>query len=189
MKKAGPVRWIILCTVTALIFGSATGRNAIEQVAEADKSPPDGIYVVLKTAENKSDIKPPDQNRRIVKYATFTRWGDTYPKISFMLLKTMPDVPLRLATDSVTVENGKDGERLNLRLIDESVDRLSRFTAKHIGDRAALILDGKVVMVATVRSAITGGEMQISFCGEGNAEGLADKLRRRSSSTVVPTAQ
>ena len=189
MKKAGPVRWIILCTVTALIFGSTTGRNAIGQVAEADKSPPDGIYAVLKTAENRSDIKTPDQNRRIVKYATFTRWGDTYPKISFMLLKTMPDVPLRLAADSVTVENGKDGERLNVRLIDESVDRLSRFTAKHIGDRAALILDGKVVMVATVRSAITGGEMQISFCGDGNAKELADKLRLRSSVSAADKAE
>ncbi len=190
MKSARPDRWVlILCTVTALYFGSTTDRNAIGQVVEANK-PPDGIYAVFKTAENRSDIKTPDQHRRIVKYARLMRWGDTNPSISFLLLKTVPDVPLRLAADSVTVEDGVDGERLNVRLVDESVDRLSRFTAKHIGDKAALILDGQVVMVATVRSVITGGEIQISFCGEGNAQQLADKLRQRSSvSTFVPTAR
>ncbi len=189
MKSTRLDRWVlILCTVTALYFVSTTDRNAIGQVVEADK-PPDGIYAVLKTAENRSDIKTPDQHRRIAKYPRLARWGDTDPSIRFLLLKTVPDVPLRLAADSVTVEDGADGERLNVRLVDESVDRLSRFTAKHIGDKAALILDGQVVMVATVRSVITGGEMQISFCSEGNAEQLADKLRQRSSlSTILPTA-
>ena len=190
MKSSRPVRWVlILCTVTALLSGLTTGRNTNGQVAEADK-PPDGIYAVLKTVENRSDLKTPEPRQRIVKYARHTRWGETDPAISFLLLRAVPDVPLRLATDSVTVKDGADGERLNFRLVDESVDRLSQFTAKHIGDKAALILDGHLVMVATVRSVITGGEMQISFCGEGSAEQLAGKLRQCSSaSTIVPTAR
>ncbi|MCQ3932730.1 MAG: hypothetical protein DPW16_19960 [Chloroflexi bacterium] len=54
------------------------------------------------------------------------------------------------------------------------------YTAQHIGDRLAIVLDGIVISAPTIQNAITGGQGQISGdFSETQANSLAEQLREK----------
>jgi preprotein translocase subunit SecD len=51
---------------------------------------------------------------------------------------------------------------LSIDLTDEDAAEFAAWTADHVGERLAMVVDGKVVIAPTIQSAITGGIVQIA---------------------------
>ena len=51
---------------------------------------------------------------------------------------------------------------LNLNLTEEDAKTFGDWTADHVNERLAMVIDGEVVIAPTIQSAITGGEVQIT---------------------------
>ena len=77
---------------------------------------------------------------------------------------------------ATTIEAGDaGGPVVNLRLRGDAIDRVARHTADHLGDLIAVVLNGDVVTVPMVQSAIDGGEISISGGSVGpDADAFAD---------------
>jgi hypothetical protein len=52
--------------------------------------------------------------------------------------------------------------QVSIRLTEEGTGKLARFTRNHIGERLALVLDGKVAMTPTIRSEIAQGDVALT---------------------------
>jgi preprotein translocase subunit SecD len=66
--------------------------------------------------------------------------------------------------------------RLQVALAAEEIPTLETFTRRHVGGRAAIILDGEIVTVHKVRSVIPDGRLQISRCSDRACERIMAKL-------------
>jgi SecD/SecF fusion protein len=70
----------------------------------------------------------------------------------------------------------------NVRLVFDGAqrDQLTAVTTAHVGDRIALVLDGKVLMAPRLRDPITGGEVVV-YGGPGwDAAALRDTIHRNA---------
>ena len=135
----------------------------------------DGVYAVLQMNNDPNAIKPNKQNQHVVKYVRSVGWGDTKPSPNYLLLNSKPAVRMRLASKPVVVKSGGE-KRLNVRLTEDGSNDLRRFTEKQINKRAAVIINGEVIFVATIRAPIRSSEFQISLCNGNESEALKEKL-------------
>jgi SecDF, P1 head subdomain len=63
---------------------------------------------------------------------------------------------------SARVGRTASGCQVDIRLTEEGTGKLTRLTRDHIGERLALVIDGKVVMTPTIRSEITEGQVALT---------------------------
>lgn len=69
---------------------------------------------------------------------------------------------------------------LNLELTDEDGDTFGDWTADHIGEQAAVVIDGEVLVAPTIQDAIPGGDIQISGdYTQDDVRDLLDKITGR----------
>ena len=177
-----------LCSICCVLLAVATGTsNVFGQVTEdaaRNLKLSTGMYAVLKMDDRAEALQDVRKDQKIVKYVRDVGWGDTQQAYSFLLLNAKPDVPLRLTAEPVVVKDNKDDERLNVRLFDDGSDKLLRFTENHIGRKAAVVVDGQVVFLATIRTPIKGPKLQVSFCKSGGAEHLKTQLTKLLTKTT-----
>jgi preprotein translocase subunit SecD len=79
--------------------------------------------------------------------------------------KEMTYAPLMSGSDLGTVTVGRDSlgkYSVDFTLKDTATKMFGEYTAKHIGDYLAIVLDNKVISTPTINSAITEGKGQIS---------------------------
>jgi len=175
-------RRVLIITAAAILLPGIRVENLAAQSIDAKPAEreglADGMYLVLQMDEDAKAIQAAD-GQRVVKQLRTPDWGKTDPAQRFLLLKTKPDVPLRLAAEPKIVVDQQKLQRLNVRMVASDGERLSKFTKLHLGGSIAVLIDEKVVLVATIRSEITGPDVQVSFCAEGSAEQLKEKLSQQ----------
>jgi len=64
--------------------------------------------------------------------------------------------------ESARVEHAGSGCQVSIRLTRAGTEKLARLTRDHVGDRLALVVDGKVEMTPTIRSEITEGLVKLT---------------------------
>ena len=64
--------------------------------------------------------------------------------------------------ESARVVRTGSGCQVDIRLTSEGTGKLARLTRAHVGERLALVIDGKVVMTPTIRSEIAQGEVALT---------------------------
>jgi preprotein translocase subunit SecD len=101
------------------------------------------------------------------------------------------DLPrLELRASDVTavrvlhVGDSQDALSLDVSLTPDAGRRLEAFTAAHVGERVAILVDGETVMTPEVRDAIAGGHLEIG----GSSAGELRDIRRRLSTDAGPPA-
>lgn len=67
---------------------------------------------------------------------------------------------------------------VEVTLTEEAAARFETFTREHLGQSVAVLVNGNVVSVHGIRAVITGGQVQISRCGDDRCEVLFRELTR-----------
>lgn len=79
----------------------------------------------------------------------------------------------------VHLEERPDGARHIVLYLDAvGTERLAEVTGAHRGRRLAIVVDGRVVVAPTIRTAITEGEAHLTVGPEGDIEQVFDALTR-----------
>jgi hypothetical protein len=171
-------RAVVLGFVSAIV--GACAHHQPPRVAAAVPEPrlPNGLYALL--AEAPTGAPPPPgtggptgrtffHDRRKIDPTT-----DAAP--TYVTIDAADFVPLILERrpEAVTQPDGRI--RLQIALAREQVEPLAAFTRKHVGGRAAVVLDGQIITVHKVRTVIDDGHLQISRCTDRACERIYAKL-------------
>jgi preprotein translocase subunit SecD len=78
----------------------------------------------------------------------------------------------------------------NVRLVFDGAqrDRLTAVTTAHVGDRIALVLNGKALMAPRLRDPITRGEVVVYGQPGWDAAALRDAIHRDAGVPICPAA-
>jgi len=73
---------------------------------------------------------------------------------------------------------GDEGDvpALDVTLTPEAARRIEELTAAHVGERVAIVVDGRVVMTPRVRDRIAGGRLEITGPPESELREIRQKL-------------
>ena len=150
-----------------LVFVSITGLNAQESVI------PDGLYPVIELAENETKTDA---------YATLDfnpmfLAEDQKENPPIVMVDTTDYVPLQLAAKPNTIEQPDKRKRLLLELSDTAADQLEDFSARHLMQKATIVVGGKALTVHRFKEKIVGGKLQISRCTDNACEFLYFELK------------
>ena len=76
--------------------------------------------------------------------------------------------------------NGSSQWVLNLNLTEEDGETFGDWTTDHVGEQAAMVVDGEVLVAPSIMSPITEGEIQVSGnYTQDDVRGLLDKITGR----------
>lgn len=97
-------------------------------------------------------------------------------------------VPLVLARAprATPIPDGRVG--LDVALDAAHVEALRSFTARHLGQRVAIVAGGEVVSAHQVKAVIAGGTVQISRCSPRGCERLLTRLVGPAGRGALPNA-
>lgn len=136
----------------------------------------DGLYPVLWEAATPESANLVAPQRLVLPYdRKYTGLTEREPR-TYLAIDTSSSVPLILEGQPEARQDGTGRALLSVTLAREQVAALERFTTKHLGDAAAIILDGEVITMHKVRSVIRDGKVQISRCDSGSCEVLRGRL-------------
>jgi preprotein translocase subunit SecD len=98
----------------------------------------------------------------------------------FLKLQKAPFVPLLINGKPLEdKEEGSNKPRLQLTLEDEQIEPLKQFTDTNLGKTVAIVIGGEVVSTHKIRTAITGGRLQITRCTKHGCETLYTRLLKK----------
>ncbi len=143
----------------------------------------DGMYLVVSEIKNDSDV--PDilsPNRFVVNCSDMLLENNEREYIK-LIIDTTDNVPLRLSIKPRTEQQTETKKRIEIELTKSSADKLEKFTTVHLNKRAALIIGGEVISAHKIKTPITGGKFQISYCGPDMCEILESRLINNVDST------
>lgn len=133
---------------------------------------PDGLYRVIQQEGGKdSDTDAVIQ----VVYNRLFHEGDIGPETR-LWVDTSDYVPLILGIPPRAEIQEGEKKRLLLSLTPAASEKLKTFSTRHLDQRVAILLDGEVVSAHRVRTPLTSGMLQISWCGPDACEVLQARL-------------
>jgi hypothetical protein len=145
---------------------STTGRNALR----------DGLYPVLCEAATPESAGLVAPRQLVLPYdRKYSGLAQEEPR-TYLAIDTSLLVPLILDGQPEVRHDGTGRALLSVTLARECVNLLEQFTAEHLGKPVAIVLDGEIVTMHTVRSIIREGKLQISRCDSSSCEVLRGKL-------------
>ncbi len=135
---------------------------------------PDGFYIIHREGAGAAALGPlaDDETVAVQEY----RYLKEKQAPVYLVVRTQPDVALVLARPPVREEEG--GLRILLELTPAGAKDLERVTAANKDGAAALVLGGEVITTHKIRTAITGGKLQITNCDPDAGEHLWRTMQR-----------
>lgn len=169
--------------ITLILLFSAAGMYSANRTdsrtvmtKDTAKQLRDGMYLVSSTIKNETDT--PDiigPNKFVVKCSDMLIENNEGEYIK-MIIDTTGFVPLILRVNPKTEQQTETKKRIEIELTKSAADKLERFTTVNLNKRIALIIDGEVISAHGIKTPITGGRFQISYCGPDMCEILESKL-------------
>lgn len=166
------VRWPVVLLLP-MLFAVHCSRTEPGRQANADVA--DGLYPAL------CETSDPDSARRLCPRGLVLAFdhestGSTDAPQAYFAIDTTSMVPLVLETLPEVTADGTGREILSVALARRYVSILERFTERHLGERIAVVLDGRVVSAHKIRTVIRAGRIQVSRCDSVSCEILRSKL-------------
>jgi len=93
----------------------------------------------------------------------------------YLLVPRTPGVRLVNSTPKDS-HSATHGRKLEITVDPSDADALKDFTTENVGGSVAFLLDGEIVSVHKVREPITGGTIQVTWCGKNSCRLLMIKL-------------
>jgi hypothetical protein len=164
----------------AALSCSAACSSTPKPAAGAAESPaaaplPNGIYGIV--GEGAAGTAPPaGPGQRTLLYNP--RGAD--PSVSQpphdVTIATRDFVPLILAAPPGTIAQPDGRLMLDVSLASDQVQPLEAFSRRHLGERAALLLDDAIISIHKMRAVLTGGHVKISRCSDRACDSILVKL-------------
>jgi len=178
------LRLLYLCIVAFLVTSCASNDNTdklnadqkpIDSV-ESKSSVPDGLYLITKMDTVASQLSPLSSKKIEI---FFSSLFDEYNSEEYLriIIDTTEYVPIQLEKPPTTEQQTSTKKKLLLSLTKEASERLKTFTANHVMDRVALVVDGEVLTIHKIRESITSGLLQITRCNDNACEQLFVALK------------
>lgn len=163
--------------------GQSTGKSSALSRTEDDvasRALDDGLYLVLRQGPEQKSVEPILKNEQMIANDFHLLEPEEREPTVYTVLQKSPFVPLILGAPPKedTEENSKK-PRLQLQLADEHKKTLENFTREHMGKTVAIVIGGDVVTCHKVKSAITGGALQITRCTKHGCETLFTTLLKK----------
>jgi preprotein translocase subunit SecD len=165
------------CLLIALFFiGSSGPSPGQDKTPKVPKSPPDGVYAVLRASVKEKDVLPLKAAEVLVVHDYKFLKKDEKGQSLFLVVRTAPDVKLSLVGKPKVVQDGKEAVAIFLKLQPDAAKALEQLTTAHLDKEVAIIVGGEVVTTHKVREAIKGGDVQITSCTARALNYLLEKL-------------
>lgn len=148
-------------------------------VLAEDSTLPNGIYLVLRDAENSKSLEPASANERILiddGHLLVPNQPNLPDKPRFVALSTNHFIPISLAQKPTKKVDAQGKKQLLLELAKGQVAPLETFTRENCGRSVAIVIGNQVVTVHKVREPIVGGKMQITRCTDNGCDVLYTQL-------------
>lgn len=138
---------------------------------------PDGLYLVLRSADQEKRVAPVSENETLLANDFhFLEPAEREPVV-YLVVQSKPFIPFSLGSDPAEDREEVTGKpRLLLQLSEDQKGPLEEFTRTNLGKTVAIVIGGDVVTSHKVKSAITGGRLQVTRCTEHGCETLFTKL-------------
>lgn len=137
----------------------------------------DGLYLVVAADRVKKHLLPL-QNDQIIVLNDFRLLEPLERETPILLkLQKAPFVPLLINGKPLEdKEEGSNKPSLQLTLKDSQIEPLRLFTTTNLGKTVAIVIGGEVVSTHVIRTAITGGRLQITRCTKHGCKTLYTRL-------------
>jgi SecD/SecF fusion protein len=127
----------------------------------------------LQQIDKGEQVIPPDYRIEVYKHAAE---GNEKPKEDRLLVKKKADLAGNRVSGS-SARYGNEGWEVDMNFDSEGAKQFGKITEANVGHRFAIVLDGAIQSAPVIRSAIYGGNAQITGkFGEQEARGLASVL-------------
>jgi len=171
------VSWSCISPAAEEAAVPATGAGA--HGTEAASILPDGLYLVLRSSDATSKLQPVGITEKLLPDDYhFLEPAEREP-VRYLVLQTTPFVPFILASAPKEDREASGKPRLQLQLAKDQTGPLEEFTNAHLGDTVAIVIGGEIVTTHKIKSAITGGRLQITRCTEHGCQTLFTKLLKK----------
>jgi preprotein translocase subunit SecD len=141
-------------------------------------APPDGVYAVLREGATRLDAQPDKGSAIVLLYDKKYSEADRGQPARYVALDSSAFVPLALAGPPEALRDSRGWTMLNVTLKQEQAKTLEILTRTHLGGTIAIVIDGEIITMHTVRSVIEGGRVQITRCQDDACKVLRLKLIR-----------
>ena len=169
----------LIVVATALIFVVLSGLMSIAQSpkdVQDNQKLENGFYLIRGQGSKTSDFDQRTEEERVVAALRSNDTPDNAPNVMY-LVRSTPDVPLKLLSDPKIVGSSSNERRLVVELVDKLKPDLFKFTKDHLEDHIVIVVGNRVVMSAKIRSPIADGRFEISTC-DGDLTWLQNALKR-----------
>jgi preprotein translocase subunit SecD len=154
-----------------------TPAQKAEQTRKPESNLADGLYLVLRSDHDKQKVGTIGATETLVANDFHLLEPAEREPVVYMVLQTKPFIPLILgASPAEDKEEATGKPRLQLQLTEDQKGPLEEFTRAHLGETVAIVIGGDVVTSHKVKSAITGGRLQITRCTKHGCETLFTRL-------------
>ncbi len=160
----------VLLLFIALSFGYGCSQK------QTNDKIPNGLYLITAVDTSAHELTELKSNEKEI---FFSQLFDDYNSEEYLrlVIDTTQYVPLMLKHEPQAVPQTETKKKLLLQLTDLASEKLKVFTANHVMERVALIVDDEALTMHKIREAITGGKLQISRCNDNACERLFAKLK------------
>lgn len=152
---------------------------AVSVQAEVDPLA-NGIYLVLREAENSKSLEPAGTGERILiddGHLLEPTQPNLPDKPRFVALSTEHFIPIVLAQKPTKKVDQQGKKQLLIELAKPEVIPLETFTSENCGRSAAIVIGNQIVTVHKIREPIRGGKMQITRCTDNGCDVLYTQLQ------------
>jgi hypothetical protein len=154
----------------------ATAKQSAQTSRSASKLA-DGLYLVLRSSHEQKSIEPLGETEKLLPNDFHLLEPAERESVVYLVLQTKAFVPLILGSNpSEDTEEATGKPRLQLQLAEDQKGPLEEFTRAHLGETVAIVIGGDVVTTHKVKSAVTGGRLQITRCTKHGCETLYTNL-------------
>lgn len=170
--RARRTRSLAICVLLAAILTIPdSGMGQMYRIPPQDSTVADtglrhGLYLVLSDGTEAECLSARTDSQTVLIHDDrfLEEKSDDPPE--YLLVRTVPDVPLVLAFEPERVTNTQGRPELRLALSEQHVETLRLFTERNLGKRVALVVAGQVVSAHRIRAVIEDGRLQITRCDD-----------------------
>jgi preprotein translocase subunit SecD len=161
--------FFISMIITLFFLGASQAQPGINksicnrnEVTEKNQT---GFCLVAAEADSMSLLPAARDDQQVVRYDYKYLLESERGKPRYLLLPKIIDIPLILAGTPELIDKGQNGfPELLFELTPETSIKLEKLTREHLGGKVAFLIDGEPVTLHKIRSAITGGQFQLTRC-------------------------
>ncbi|MCK4414181.1 MAG: hypothetical protein KAY32_11600 [Candidatus Eisenbacteria sp.] len=137
----------------------------------------DGFYSILRASLDQYALGPPEAGQRIMIHKHRLMPKAERPPDRFIIVRTTPDVTLRLAAEPEWAQPDSAGAYFRLVLTPACADSLVQLAGEHEEQEIAIVVGGEVTAVRSCDALPTEGELQIPCSLKRPCRHIHERLR------------